>query len=105
MTYFPAAVRVLTVADTPFAVVRAPDGRVPTLMVNAAGGAVAITLLDPTTNAGVTQVITKTDTSVNVVTLTTPAGVIAVGGLTTYSLVLAGASVTLQSDGTNWNLA
>lgn len=72
--------------------VTASDG---TILVNAAGGAINITLLDPTTNSGAVYVIKKIDATTNGVTILGT-----IDSATNYTLSFTNQSVTVQSNGT-----
>ncbi|MHB2029660.1 MAG: hypothetical protein ACYCPT_12710 [Acidimicrobiales bacterium] len=75
------------------------------VLANAASAAFTVTLPSPTLGSRVQ--IVKTDTSANVVTLTTPTGVIQGFGLTasaTQTLSAPGSFFQLFADGTNWNV-
>ncbi|MBF0331637.1 MAG: hypothetical protein HQL17_06840 [Candidatus Omnitrophica bacterium] len=70
------------------------------ILVNAAGGAVNITLPAPTGIAGRVYDIKKIDASVNVVTVTPAAGTI--DGLGSVATATQNAAFTVVTDGTNW---
>jgi hypothetical protein len=75
-----------------------------TVRVDASGALRTITFPNPATTPGRQYVIIKGDTSANAVRLSTPAGVFGVGGDVTYDLTYPGQVITLQSDGTDWNI-
>ena len=75
-----------------------------TVLVNATSGAITITLPDATlANAYVIHNIKKIDSSANYVTIATTSSQTIDGG-TTAVIKVQYASITLVSDGTNWNI-
>lgn len=70
---------------------------------SASGGAFAVTLPTASSQSGKLFIIKKTDSSGNAVTVTR-AGSDTIDGATTYALTAQYQSVTIISDGTNWNV-
>lgn len=70
------------------------------LLVSAAGGARAVTLLAPAAALGKLIAVRKTDTGANAVTLTPATGLI--NGAATLALTAASPRALLASDGTNF---
>lgn len=89
---------VITVAASPYAFL-ATDVLV---LADAVAGAIAVTLPSPA--LGRMAEVVKTDTGPNAVTLTTPSGVIGVGGAATYVMSVPGTALVLRGDGTNWQI-
>lgn len=69
------------------------------VMGNAASNAIAVTLPNPATYPGRLLQFKKIDATANTVSFTGT-----VDGITTYALVFQNQSVTLQSNGTQWNV-
>ena len=73
-----------------------------TLFVDASGGNVTVTLLDPTSSRSKIHNIKKIDGTANTVTFSTPSGTIEFGN--NIDLASQGDVNNLQHDGTNWYL-
>ena len=78
------------------------------VLMDASGAAATVVL--PSPSLGERVLVTKTDSSANIVSLTTPSGVIngptglSGAGTATISFQGQGQSVQVQADGTNWNV-
>jgi hypothetical protein len=70
-----------------------------TILVNATGGGVTVTLPAVATNTGRVLVIRKTDETANLVTFSTP---IKISETTSFTTLNLNATIRIQSDGTNW---
>lgn len=71
--------------------------------MDATGGNRTVTLLNPATHgAGNLVRVKKTDSSTNIVTVSTASGTIQ--GLSSYVLMVQADTITFVSDGTNWNI-
>jgi hypothetical protein len=74
-----------------------------TVLVNAAGGPVGITLPTAVGISGKRYYFKKIEASLNVVTIV-PQGVQTIDGVPNYTLILLNDFVTIISDGTNWQV-
>lgn len=73
------------------------------VLSNATSGNISVTLPNPLQTLKKTITITKVDTTVNTVTIL-PFGIELVAGEASQVLLLNGESLTLISDGTNWEI-
>jgi hypothetical protein len=71
------------------------------IKASASGAAFTITIPTAVGITGRTYTITKTDTSVNIVTID-PVSSETINGVATFDLFLRGQSITIVSDGSNW---
>lgn len=96
------AVTALTNASSPYTVLASDE----VLTCDTTSGVIAVTLLTPVTaaNKHILRIVVIGTSVTNAVTLTTPAGVIGVGGAATWALLGPGSALEVVPDGTNYQV-